>query len=583
MRSRRQMNWGFSIGLLLTMTLTMATSARGQEAEANWKAQGDKGAVLTGSAEAADAGIEMLKAGGNAVDAAVATLLVQSVTESSLFCFGGEVPIMVYDSKRGVVEVLRGLGASPQLATAQWFNENRKGLIQGRGDVANCVVPGFLDAAITALDRYGTKSFTECAQGMRKVLRERAALTPEALAQTRQARARDFDGKKWIADHQNFLKTIERLVEAETKAGGDRLRGLRAVSDYFYRGPIAQEMDAWMVANGGLLRFSDFARHSTRVEEPLSIEFRGHTVCKCGVWTQGPVLLQTLKLMRSFEDVGLDLSGLNREGADYLHLVAETMKLSFADRDAYLADPDFVSVPIQELLADNYIKARRTLFDPMVASQTQQPGNPYKVEALLGKNPRDHVVTSGYSSDTSSCLVADQWGNVVSATPSGWGGVRAGDTGIELNSRMIGLTTWEGHPSYLVPGKRPRITLTPTMVLKAGKPVFCVSVAGGDQQDQASIQCVLNRLVFNLDAEQSVRTPRIGTDHHINWFGHLPAQLGSLTVPRQFQKEVVEELQKRGHKITVGRPAATAVVLAIDPATGAKQGAGDPGRHARAH
>lgn len=563
--------------------LLFAMPGLSQETDVSWRAKGDHGAVVTGSAEAADAGIEMLRSGGNAIDAAVATMLVQSVTESSLFCFGGEVPIMVYDAKRGTVEVLRGLGASPQLATAQWFNENRKGLIQGRGDIANCVVPGFLDAAITALDRYGTKSFTGCAQGMLKVLRERVAMTPEALAKTREGRARDFDAKKWIADHQNFLKSIERLVEAESKAGSDRQKGLRAVADYFYRGPLAHEMDAWSKANGGLLRYSDFARHFTRIEEPLTIEFQGHTICKCGVWTQGPVLLQTLGMLAAANDVGLDITAWKTDSSDYIHYIAETMKLGFADRDAYLGDPDFVEVPIAQMLDKNYLTKRVQLINPQEASQIQDPGNPYTGEAHLGKPPRDHIITSGRSSDTSSCLVADQWGNVVSATPSGWGGVRAGDTGIELNSRMIGLTTWEGHPSYLQPGKRPRITLTPTIVLKAGKPVFCVSVAGGDQQDQASIQCVLNRLLFKLDPEQCVRSPRIGTDHHINWFGHLPAQLGSLTVPRQIKKEVVENLEKRGHKVTIGRPAATAVVLAIDPESGAKHGAGDPGRNARAH
>lgn len=568
--------------VLAALVLSVGNSFA-QERDASWRAKGDNGAVITGSPEAADAGIEMLKSGGNAVDAAVATMLVQSVTESSLFCFGGEVPIMVYDAKRGTVEVLRGLGASPQLATAQWFNENRKGVIQGRDDIANCVVPGFLDAALTALDRYGTKSFTDCAQGMLKVLKARANIAPEELAKMREARARNFDSKKWIAEHQNFLKMVERLVEAESKAGADRQRGLRAVADYFYRGPIAHELDAWFTANNGLLRYSDFARHFTRVEEPLSIEYNGYQVCKCGVWTQGPALLQTLSMLKAHKENGLAISAMPQDSPDYLHLVAETMKLCFADRDAYLADPDFVSVPINEMLAPAYMKVRTSLFDPMTASQTQQPGNPYKVEALLGKNPRDHLVTSGRSSDTSSCLVADQWGNVVSATPSGWGGVIAGDTGVELNSRLIGLTTWEGHPSYLVPGKRPRITLTPTMVLKEGKPVFCVSVAGGDQQDQASIQCVLNRLEFNLDPEQSVRNPRIGTDHHINWFGHLPAQLGSLTVPRQFKEEVAEDLRKRGHKVTIARPGATAVVLAIDPTTNAKHAAGDPGRHARAH
>lgn len=571
--SRRRM---MVLILLLWGALTAPVAA--QQRDEGWRARGEKGAVVTGSREAADAGIAMLQAGGNAVDAAVATLLVQSVTESQLFCFGGEVPIMVYDAKRGVVEVLRGLGASPQLATPEWFNEHRKGVIQGRDDIANCVVPGFLDAAITALDRYGTKSFTECAQGMLEVLRTRAAMTPEAASRTREGRAQGFNAEKWIAHHKNFLRLIERLVEAESQAGGDRQRGLRMVADYFYQGPIAREIEAWSIANGGLLRYSDFARHFTRVEEPLTVEFQGHTVCKCGVWTQGPVLLQTVKFLEGF-----NLSSMDRESAEYLHLVAETMKLCLADRDAYLGDPDFVEVPIQELLSESYLKARRTLFDPATASLVQQPGNPYTGEPLLGKSPRDHEVTSGRSSDTSNCLVADQWGNVVSATPSGWGGVIAGETGVELNSRMIGLTTWEGHPSYLAPGKRPRITLTPTMVLKEGKPVFCVSVAGGDQQDQASIQIVLNRLVFGLDPEQAVRSPRIGTDHHINWFGHMEAQLGSLTAPRQFKPEVIEELRKKGHKVTVGRPAATAVVLAIDPETGEKHGAGDPGRHARAH
>ena len=150
----------FLSGLLLMVGIATVGRVSAQDADTSWRAKGDHGAVVTGSREAADAGIEMLKSGGNAVDAAVTTMLVQSVTESSLFCFGGEVPIMVYDAKRGVVEVLRGLGASPQLATPEWFKENRKDVIQGRGDIANCVVPGFLDAAITALDRYGTKSFT---------------------------------------------------------------------------------------------------------------------------------------------------------------------------------------------------------------------------------------------------------------------------------------------------------------------------------------------------------------------------------------------------------------------------------------
>ncbi len=537
-----------------------------------------QGAVATGSRQAADAGLELLQAGGNAIDAAVSTMLVQSVVESSLACFGGEVPLIVYDAKRNVVEVVAGLGAAPRLATPQWFAENRKGVIQGRGDIANCIVPGVLDACLTALDRYGTKTFTECAKPMLKILRQRAAMTVADVKQAGQRRNQGLDAERWIADHKNFLKTIERLVLAESQSGGDRQRGLRFVADYFYRGPIAKEIDAWSQASGGLLRYTDFAQHHTRIEEPLKIDYQGHTICKCGAWTQGPFLLQTLTFLE-----GYDLSAMQPGSADYIHLVTESMKLCFADRDAFFGDPNFIDVPIERLLSGEYLTLRRSLMNREAAAIEQIPGDPYRMRPRLGVAPRDHQIVAGHSSDTSNCLVADQWGNVVAATPSGWGGVMAGDTGIQLGSRMIGLTVWEGHPSFLAPGKRPRITLTPTLVLKDGKPVFAVSVAGGDQQDQASIQILLNRLVFKLDPEKSVRSTRFGTDHHINWFGHEPAKLGSLTAPRGLDEVTLAELRRRGHQVTVGRPAATAVVLAIDRETGMKSAVGEQGRNVAAY
>ncbi len=549
-----------------------------EQAAPGWKASGMKGAVVTGCREGAAAGKAMLEAGGNAVDAAVATMLVQSVVESSLFCFGSEVPVLVYSAERGSVEVVAGLGAAPGLATVEWFKEHRKGVIQGRGDIANCVVPGFLDACLTALDRYGTRSFAECAAPMLEILRTRAAATDETLADLAGPRPNPADPEVWLSHHRNFLRLIERLVEAEQAAGTDRRRGLRLVADCFYRGPVARELDAWSRANGGLLRFEDMARHVTPIEDPLSVGFRGHTVCKCGVWTQGPYLLQTLKLIDP-----LLAETMQRNSAGYVHTLAEGMKLCLADRDAYYADPHFVEVPIGQLLSEDYLALRRPLIDPATASSGQRPGDPVGMAALLGKAPEDHVVTSGHSSDTSNCLVADQWGNVVAATPSGWGGVIAGDTGVEMGSRMIGLTCWEDHPSQLLPGKRPRITLTPTMVLRDGKPVLCVSVAGGDQQDQASIQVVLNRLVFGVDPEESVRGPRIGTDHHINWFGHLPFQPASLTVPRGIESAIAGDLRQRGHDVRSGRPAATAVLLDIDPATGEKTAVGENGRHAAAY
>ena len=557
------------VALILSAGINTSTIAQRSQ---NDYAAGMNGAIATGSQQAADAGLQMLQVGGNAVDAAVTTMLVQTVVEADLFCFGSEVPIIVYDSKRNVVEVIVGLGAAPQLATAEWFNENRKGVIQGRGDIANCNVPGTLGAFITALDRYGTKTFGQCAQGMLAVLQERVKSDPTELAQ-RMSRQPNFDANAWLKHHRNFLNMIERLVKAEASAGGDRRTGLQAVSDYFYRGPIAREIDAWSRANGGLLRYSDLARHQTRVESPRAMEFRDHTIFKCDVWTQGPVVHQTLRLLEN-----RDLESMDHDSADYIHLVTESMKLAFADRDAFYGDPAGNEIPIDALMSDGYTELRRGLIDMKTASQEQQPGDPFNTKALLGVAPQDHKVFAGHSDDTSNCLVADQWGNVVAATPSGWGGLPAGETGVQMGSRMIGLVTWKDHPSMVMPGKLPRITLTPTLVFKNGKPVFAISVAGGDQQDQASIQILLNRLVFGFGADKSVTTARFSTEHHINWFGHLPVKPGTLILPRDTSSEITTDLASRGHKITSGRTAGAAVVLAIDPESGKKEAATDRGK-----
>jgi gamma-glutamyltranspeptidase / glutathione hydrolase len=594
MLSRAPLRMSLVCGALLFSSVLSANNLQAQEEaepagstssdgaiRSNEVAQGKQGAIVTGSALSRDAGLAMLQQGGNAVDAAVSSLLVQSVVENQLFCFGSEVPIIVYDAERKAVEVIAGLGAAPRLASPEWFHEHRQGVIQGRGDIANAVVPGFLDACLTALERYGSRSFTECAQAMLAVLRERANQDPTTLAaRDRQNRSKPDEAmakaKATVKHHQNFLRLIERLVEAE-QGSHDRKQGLRRVSDYFYRGPIARELDQWSQANGGLLRYVDLAQHVTRIDEPLSISWNGYTIYKCGVWTQGPYMLQTLRMLET-----TDLEKLGHNSVEYVHMIVEHMKLALADRDAYFGDPHFVEVPIQPLLSDEYIAMRRGLVDNQRASLEQLPGDPWNMKPLLGAAPREHKVHSGTSSDTTSCLVADAMGNVVSATPSGWGGVIAGDTGIELGSRMIGLTAWEGHPSVVAPGKRPRITLTPTLVMRNDRPVLAISVAGGDQQDQTSLQVLLNRLIFRMDPLAAARSPRIGTDHHLNWFGHEPAKLGSLTAPENLNSDM-ERFKELGHKLELKRPAASAVVLTVDPESGVKAAAGDRGRYAGAY
>lgn len=518
----------------------------------SWKAAGANGAVTAGGAEAVAAGMEILQRDGNAADAAVASILALSVTDASLFCFGGEVPILVYEAKRGVVDVVAGQGAAPQLATHEYFKKYASLPTQGL-DVA--AVPAALDACVVMLERYGTLRFADV-----------AAPTLKLLARHQEP---------WHADLE---RTINRLVEAE-KSSTDRSVGLRRVSDLFYRGAIARELDAWSRANGGLLRYQDLATHVTRVEEPVAADYRGYTVLKCGAWTQGPALLEALQILDGF-----DLSKSGALSADAIHLSVEALKLGLADRDAYYADPLFCEVPLDRLLDASYAEKRRGLVDLKQASQVLRPGDPRAGAALAG-GVSSFEAGEAKPNDTTTCLVADRWGNVVAATPSGWSGVLAGDTGVWLGSRCQSFRKEADHPNCIQPGKRPRITLTPTIVLKDGKPVIAVSVAGGDVQDQVTLQMLENLIDFGMTPEQAVTVPRYSTDHHIGSFAQTAPKLGSLSLNRGIAPEVSEELAKRGHKVTEARgPVGNPIVLRINPETKQIEAAGDPrsARHAAA-
>ncbi|MFO0959734.1 MAG: gamma-glutamyltransferase [Isosphaeraceae bacterium] len=524
-----------------------------------WQATGMKGAVVAGGSEATSAGLEVLQAGGNAADAAVATLLALTVTDAHLACFGGEVPILIYDAATGSIDVIAGQGAAPALATREHFTSTGSGRIPLRG-IEPAAVPGYLDACLTALDRRGTMTFARVAAPTLKLL--------------------DRGEYPWHAD---LAKTLRIVCDAEKSAGSDRRRGLRLAADAFYRGPIARRIDGWARQSGALIRYQDLARHVTRVEEPVTSIYRGHQIVKCGAWTQGPMLLQALQLLE-----GYDLKSLGHNSPEAIHLTTEAMKLAFADRDAYYADPLFVDVPLKELLDPEYARKRRELIDLKKASMEQIPGDPIRSLARHADPasvlPKGHA---GPTSDTTTCLVADSKGNVVAATPSGWSGVLAGDTGVWLGSRLQSFNTQAGHPNVIEPFKRPRITLTPTLVLRDGKPLMAVSVAGGDNQDQVILQLLLNRIDFGLGASESVTAPRFLTDHFVGSFGQPEARLGSLKVYQELGEATIQALKDRGHKVEIGRPpmAAAPTVLAIDPSSGKLEAAGDPkaGRHAAAY
>jgi gamma-glutamyltranspeptidase / glutathione hydrolase len=546
-----------STALVLVLSSGFTTLSRAQppavQAAGTWEASGKDGAVVAGGAGAVAAGMETLKNGGNASDAAVATILALTVTDATSACFGGEVPIMIYNAKTGAVEVLAGQGAAPALATREYFE--KRGGIPGTG-VEPAAVPAVLDACLTALDRHGSITFTRASAPMLRLL--------------------DKHEKEWHAD---LARTIRRLVDAEAGngPGGDRRRGLRLVADAFYRGPIACELDAWSRGHGGLIRYGDLARHVTRVEEPVSASYRGHTVHKCGAWTQGPFLLEALQLLEGF-----DLKAMGHNSPDAIHVTVEAMKLALADRDTYYADPLYEDVPVAALLSPAYAAVRRPLIDGKHASLLQRPGDPRALKALLA-DAANRRGAGGPARDTTTCLVADRDGNVVAATPSGWSGVVAGDTGVWLGTRLQSFNTWSGHPNCIAPGKRPRITLTPTIVLKAGKPALAVSVAGGDNQDMMTLQLVLNHVDFGLSPADSVKAPRFMSDHFVSSFLQKPPVLGGLRINPAVGQATLDALASRGHKLSVSPTtlSAAATVIAIDPTTRLYRAAGDP--RARRH
>jgi gamma-glutamyltranspeptidase/glutathione hydrolase len=511
-------------------------------------ASGSRGVVVSGKPAATAAGIKILEQGGNAADAGAATLLALSVTSVGAYCIGGEIPILVYSADQKDVRLLEGQGEAPRDPKAiAWYMEH--GIPDG--DVKAAAVPGALDAIITLLKLYGTKSFEEVVQPTLAIL---DAGGPTWYIDTGSDEKVET-GVHWQAD---LAVTFRKLVESERATKGTRQQKLQAVSDRFYRGDIADALEAWYIEKGGFLRKADLAAHKTPVVDPLKTTYRGYTVYKAGPLTQGPYLSQTLLLLEGF-----DLKKMGFNSADYIHTVIEAEKLALADRDEYYGDPNFVKVPMEELLSDQYTKMRRELIDPKKASLELRPGDPYKMKAT--KPP---TITGPWHGGTTVMCVTDKFGNVIAATPSGLSSTAgvAGRTGIIHGSRLSSLNTFAGTPNVIQSGKRPRITLSPTLLFRDNHPVMAISVAGGDQQDQAAIQVILNYVEFDMGPEEAFNAPRFSTTHFISSFGQDRADLGSLSVPDTLPEKVQADLRARGHVVTASRDGVGgAALIAIDP------------------
>jgi gamma-glutamyltranspeptidase/glutathione hydrolase len=549
--------------LLLTLGTLLAFSSSTPAADPiGWHASGKGGAVAAGHEDAVAAGIGVLQDGGNAADAAATALLALAVTDYGNFAFGGEVSLLIYDAQGKEVKVLCGQGRAPLDEQAiAWFMQNG---IPSKGSMQAAPVPGAPDLCVTLLRRYGTISF------------ERAALPMLRLL--------DAGQLDW---HPRLAVTVRKMVDAERNAAGTRDERLAAARDRFYTGDIADELEAWYIETGAFLRKRDLAAHRATVEDPVSVNYRGYTVYKCPPWTQGPYLCQTLRLLEGFL-----LERLGHLSADYIHLVTESLKLGLADRDEYYGDPAFVDVPLDRLLADNYTEKRRALIDMQSASNERRPGDPHLALALHSADGAAGEPTAIPVQDTTTCVVADRWGNVVAATPSCNLLTNVpGPSGVTQGNRIRCLNTTPGHPNCIQPGKRPRITLTPTIVTRDGRPVIAISVAGGDLQDQTTLNVLLNHIDFGMTAAEAVTAPRFSTGHHQNSFDpnadrtKAVVALRSLQINDAVPADVSDELARRGHDIkTTAGPIGNPVMLVIDPATGLIEAAGDPAakRHAAA-
>jgi gamma-glutamyltranspeptidase/glutathione hydrolase len=505
----------------------------------------------------------VLRAGGNGFDAIVAGQAVLGVVQPNMNGVGSDAVLLVYDVKAKKVVSINAEGTAPRLATIDWYKTNKDGKIPVNDSLLSATVPGAVDAWYILLSRWGTKSFGEllapaieiCERG---VPMGRMFNSPALAKYPTSARTyAPPDGKRWkdgdVWKNPDLARTLRRLVEAEKEAlPQGRQAALKAARDRFYKGDIAREMAKFSEENGGLFRYEDFANYTAKIEEPVSVNYRGYTVYKNASSTQGPTELIALNLLEGYE---LKKMGLN--SADYIHTSTEAIKLAMADRDTYLGDMDFITIPYGTLLSKPYAEGRRRLIDPAHASLEFRPG---EVSEAPDTRPRD-VTLSGnadHLGDTSYIAVVDRERNMISFEPSlhsSFGSkVVVGNLGFLFNCRGDYYSLVPGHANALAPGKRPRSTLQSTLVMKDGKPFMITGSPGGDDQCMRTMQTLLNVIDFGMNAQQAIEAPRWATrSFPASPFPHTMYP-GDLSLELRITDAVRDELMRRGHKVSMKAP-----------------------------
>ena len=560
---------------------------------------------------ASASGMAVLEKGGNAFDAAVAAGLTLQVVEPHLNGPGGEVPILLYDARRGAVEVICGQGPSPAKLSIEHFDGLGLDVIPGTGSLAACV-PGAFDAWMLLLRDRGTMRLGEVMGYALHYAAHGYPVLPQIAGAIAGAERRFRDD--WPSSAATYLtgdgppaagtrwrnpvlaQTYHRILSESESAGDDRDTQIEAARRVFYEGFVAEAMVRFMrtevmdssgEAHAGVMDERDLADWQATVEAPLWVDYHDYRVFKTQPWSQGPVFLQQLNLL-----AGFDLAAMGHNSAEYIHTVVECAKLAFADREAYYGDPLVGDVPIDALLGSSYADERRALVGHE-ASLDLRPGS------VLGRRPRlarERLVEGGATGGTGEPTVAasgrttgdtchvdvvDRHGNLVSATPSG-GWLQSNPVipglGFPLGTRAQMFWLERDLPNSLRGSKRPRTTLTPSLAFRHGEPYLAFGTPGGDSQDQWSLNFFLNHAHFGLDLQASIDAPTWHTTHFPSSFYPRESRPGEVLVEGRVDPAVVAALARRGHRVVVeddwslGRVSAAG----LDPATGMLRAAANP-------
>ena len=549
---------------------------------------GTHGVVTSGHYLATAAGFRIMTQGGNAVDAAAAMCFCLNLLEPQSNGLGGEVPTLVYSAKDGKAFAISGMGWSPKGFTIDWCREHGLDLIPGDGYLPACV-PAVVGTWANAVARFGTMDFSQVLQPAIE-LAENGFPVYERLHDSLAANVSKFTemypttGEVYcpnghapevgeVLRNPDFASTLKSICRAEKEGRRKgRIAGIEAARDAFYKGETAQRIvdfissnpveDASGEAHTGLLSYEDMAEWRSTIEEPVAFNYQGLDVHKCPPWTQGPVFLQHLALLDGF-----NLKDMGHNSADYLHAWIESAKLAFADREAYYGDPLFDRVPLDVLLSKEYAAARRSLIGARASLDLRagDVGSGVPAHATLdvaednrralgveSRKVRDLGMGHAHTGDTTHLDAVDREGNMVAATPSGgWIGTSPiiKGLGFPLGTRGQMFYLNPERPNALAPRKRPRATLTPSLVTKDSKPFMVFGTPGGDGQDQWTLQFFLNYVDFGMSIQEALDAPTVHSLHFPSSFYPRSAYPGCVVVESRIPREVIAELERRGHEV----------------------------------